>query len=335
MERHRECSRGLGFPRAACAWLSAVFLLTTGVLRGATVNVYLMAGQSNMQGLGDISQLSAAEKTAPHNTRFWNGASFEAFRPGVTKTSGNTPLSSNTQFGPELAFAAAMAAPEKTNVIIKYYRGGTALDAGWSDQAYVGGTGANRYNFHAGTGPTDANRGLAYIAMMAAFKAGIQNLVDAGDTPVIGGMLWMQGEQDTKHLTSAENYTANLQHFVTRVMQDLNVSTLPFIYGQAAPSGAFVGETPVAAYVYRNELRAAQAAAEALIPESLMVSTNGYEVLADHAHYSTASQLRLGEAFARGVQSVTAVPEPAVSGVGLLAALGGLALRRRLKSRRV
>lgn len=301
----------------------------------AFVNVYLMAGQSNMQGLGTVSALTTDQKAAPANTYFWTGSTFQTFVPGVTYTAGNTPLTSRAEFGPEVAFAASMASPTESTYLIKSYRGGTALDAGWADQTYVGGTGVGRYNFYAGTSATDPNRGLSYISMMSTFQTALQNIVARGDTPVVKGMIWMQGEQDTKNSASAAAYAANLQLFVNRVRQDIGVADMPFVYGQAAPSGELPGETPVAAYVYRDQLRASQASAASLITGSAMVSTDGYPTLSDHAHYTTAGQLRLGADFATAMKSLQAVPEPAeYASCGVLAVTTAALVRRRQKRRR-
>ncbi|MBL8820963.1 MAG: sulfatase-like hydrolase/transferase [Planctomycetia bacterium] len=66
--------------------------------------VYLLAGQSNMQGIGRIADHPAdVPKTIPH-TFFWTGQNFEPLVLGTTKISTRI-----TDFGPEVGFALGTA----------------------------------------------------------------------------------------------------------------------------------------------------------------------------------------------------------------------------------
>ena len=40
------------------------------------VDVYLLGGQSNMEGQGAITDLTEEQKQFPNNVYFWNGAQF-------------------------------------------------------------------------------------------------------------------------------------------------------------------------------------------------------------------------------------------------------------------
>lgn len=275
----------------------------------AEVKVYLLAGQSNMQGLGKVSGLTAAQK-APAGIFFWrlDGKGFEPLRPGKTITA------SKGEFGPEVALALELAKAGEPAYLVKSYRGGTGLDAGWNDQKHVGGTGPGRWNFYPGTGDSDPDRGLSYIAMIGAFRAALADIRKRGDTPVVQSIFWMQGEQDTKTEPTAAAYAKNLKRLRDRVEQDLGLSRVPFIFGQVAPYGDLPGEKPEPKYIFRKQVRAAQAACDAAskspeaMPLSRMVSTNGFTQIADHVHYDTDGQLALGKAFHRAFVELTAAP---------------------------
>ena len=43
----------------------------------AEVDVYLLGGQSNMEGQGNIADLTEAQKQFPNEVYFWNGKEFE------------------------------------------------------------------------------------------------------------------------------------------------------------------------------------------------------------------------------------------------------------------
>jgi hypothetical protein len=78
-----------------------------------TVDVYLLGGQSNMQGVGKIADLPAdLKKEIPH-TFFWNGKTFELLALGKTNTAGR-----GTTFGPEVGFALDTATANRPVYLI-------------------------------------------------------------------------------------------------------------------------------------------------------------------------------------------------------------------------
>jgi hypothetical protein len=70
----------------------------------AGADVYILAGQSNMQGTAKVKGLPAVFNHPLPTVFFWNGADFEQLLPGKTKTSGR-----EDEFGPEISFAATLA----------------------------------------------------------------------------------------------------------------------------------------------------------------------------------------------------------------------------------
>lgn len=273
-------------------------LFYPATMEGKSVDVYLLGGQSNMQGIAKINNLPAeyARTKAVLHTFFWNGTVFEPFILGTTQTSTRAG-----EFGPELGFALAMATAERPVYLIKYHASGQPLHHGWNGNRWVGGAPAfDRRNFYPGERPDDTNQGLLYAKMLKRFRAGICALEAQGHTSVVRGFLWMQGEQDSKNEVSATTYAASLKRLHRRIAEDLDLEkSLPMVFGQVNPH-----EPPLDRFTYRDEIRDQMAAADSASgrPESIegvsMVSTDGFGMLPDTVHYNAAGQLRLGKEFA-------------------------------------
>lgn len=168
------------------------FVLTALIISPAlagNVNVYLLGGQSNMQGIGFIKDLTPEQQHIPAGTYFWNNATFEPLELGETKTSGRVG-----ELGPEVGFAQNIQTdspqPEKNTYIIKHYASGMPLHHGWNRNKWLGGKPApKRVNFYPGTSASDPNQGVLYRNMITRFQKGIAALKAQGHTPVIRGFL--------------------------------------------------------------------------------------------------------------------------------------------------
>ncbi|MGN6134313.1 MAG: DUF1549 domain-containing protein, partial [Aureliella sp.] len=269
-----------------------------------TADVFLLGGQSNMQGIGKIADLPEGTAKEVPEAMFWNGKEFEPLVLGKTKTSTRAG-----EFGPEIGFALEMAKtqPGKTFYLIKYAASGMPLHHGWNGNKWVGGPPQpKRRNFYPGERPDDPNVGTLYRDMLAKFRAGVEHLKQAGKTPVIRGFLWMQGEQDSKHVESATVYATSLARLRERLAEDMQTSPeLPLVFGQALPHSP-----PLERFTHRDELRQQMAAADRdsgkpeAIKQAKMVSTDGFELLPDTVHYNASGQLRLGSGMARALNAL-------------------------------
>lgn len=264
--------------------------------------VYLLGGQSNMQGLGQIAELGAEVPCVIPHALFWNGETFEPLVVGKSKTSARL-----TEFGPELGFALEMATEDCPIYIIKYHASGMPLHHGFDGANWIGGEPtSDRKNFYPGEGANDPTCGTLYVAMRATYLAGVAHLQDNGQRPIVRGFLWMQGEQDAKEAIAATNYAASLQRLRRRLAEDLGiVEPLRFAFGQVLP------HTPARPrFKYRHEIREQMAACdqdsgrpEAML-KAIMISTESFSLLADTVHYDTDGQLQLGKAFARALKQL-------------------------------
>lgn len=282
--------RFCGFLGAALA----VSMLASASARGAAYTVYLLAGQSNMDGRAATSALP----TSPVNlqqpqadVRYYNGYSGS---DGYTNGAWTNLFPGPTQFGPEITFGRTMADnhPEQNIALIKHARGGTSLAVNWKPGPV-------------GTGGSD------YLGFRATVTSALNALTSAGHTYQIAGMLWLQGESDQG--TNATNYQTNLTNFIADMRGNYG-SNLPFLIGGIGYQSA--DYTVVSA--------AQQAVADAL-PNVEYFSN--YDLLGPtHTllHFDAAGEQLIGQRYAAAAD---AVPEPgALAGV---LAVAGFALGRR------
>lgn len=260
------------------------------------VDVYLLAGQSNMQGAGKVAELPAAWQTTIQGVYFWNGVGFDFLDPVVTKVSGRVGL-----FGPELGFARSMRMlePEQEIYLVKFYRSGQPLHHGWDGNQWAGGEpAAGRRNFYPGVADDDETIGTHYRDMLAMARAAFEHLRSEGYEPVLRGIVWMQGEADAKHEVSADEYAESLARLKLRIEEDLASDPVPFVFGQV-----LAHEPALDRFVARLRLRERMAQAdmhsgdERSVEGVCMVPTEGMPLNNDTVHYNTEGMKLLGTAF--------------------------------------
>ena len=249
------------------------------------------------QGIGHVAELPVAWREPLPDVWFWNGDAFEPLDPTRTRLSAR-----EGEFGPEVGFARGLRAAGRTAPVylVKFNRSGQGLHAGWDGGRWAGpGSGPGRATFHPGDTPEDPDVGLHYRAWLEQVRAATADLSTQGLTPVLRGVVWMQGEQDSKQELAAQGYATNLRRLRARLGADLGAPALPWVYGQVLPH-----EPALPRFSNRTELRASMAALDArsaapdATPGMWMVPTEGMPLLADTVHYDAIGQQRLGLAFA-------------------------------------
>lgn len=268
-------------------------------------DIYIAAGQSNMDGRGDSADLTGplaspqagtlihysnpADPTESGEALITSG--WQTLAPGFSIPPGTRGggLLSGT-FGSEVSFAGAISQATSTPnpiAIIKVSRGGTNLRSDWS--------------------PT----GFMYTALLAQVDTALLELNNNGDTGTIRGMIWHQGESDTG---DAANYQVNLEELIANVRSEFGNDQLGFVIGELAQ------EKPQSFRDLQSDI-AANNAGVGFANSAGLTTTDG-------THFDAASQVVLGERFAQAMAPL--VPEPA-TGVVLLLLVGGLAGRRRVE----
>lgn len=271
-------------------------LIATSAAEPTPVAVYLLGGQSNMQGLAKLADLPSADLAPVPGVFFWNGKAFEPLHLGKTRLSTRVG-----EFGPEVGFVRALrAAGVKSDLyLIKHHLSGQPLDAGWNGAKWEGpDAGPKRATFYPGKDATDPNLGLHYAAWLKVNRAAFVALRADGKEPVVKGIAWMQGEADAKHETSAQRYPATLALLHRRLVADLALQpTPPLAYGQVLPAAADVPRFVARDLLRRRMEEADEASRHAdAVPGLRMVKTDGFPVVEDKVHFNAAGQLRLGAA---------------------------------------
>ena len=245
---------------------------------GEHYHVFILAGQSNMDGRGKVADLDADWKKPQDDVRFYYGSNASTsggwipLQPGYSVPPNYKGELPSPTFGPELSFGRAMAAAMKGKkvALIKYAVGGTNLNKQWDPQA---------------PGPQYAN-------FLKTLKASLAALKKEGATYEVDGMVWHQGESDAS--LSAEDYQKKLEAFIQAVRAELKAPELPFVIGELFNNGQ-EGIT---------RIRTAQEAAAKATPHTAFVSSAHLTVLDKITHFDAASQLQFGQRYADAMKSL-------------------------------
>lgn len=302
--------RSLWLLAFGCLALGSSPLTAQDDAEGKTYKVYLLGGQSNMDGYGFVSDLPEELRAPREDIRVYLGEDVEdgtegggegvwaALAPGfgtLSSTDGTVNALSD-RFGPELTFGHAMAADQADErvAIIKFSRGGTALVHGVSgfgswDPDYDGENRRNLYD-------------QALSAISSAFAARDIDGDGRADRLIPAGIVWMQGEADAfDDCAASKNYDANLARLMALFRAALHDDDLPVVIGQIKDSGD-TAETRV--MQYSPEVRAAQERlAEADRCATLVTVSDAFDFI-DGWHYRSQDYIVLGEAFAEAMSAL-------------------------------
>ncbi len=252
------------------------------------VRVFILSGQSNMEGLGN-SKLLPPELAAQPEVKI-RSAIVGQGDPAEWKELGGE-FGVWKGFGPEVTIGYELnkALPDADIYLIKSARSGTAL----SKTANV--------NFD------QAGANNEYTALIRRVNAALADLKKQGRQYSVEALFWMQGESDALDLhntpDSAEQsgvqYETNLREFINSVRKDLDLPDVPVFVGQLPSnlvSTVFNGNTfSNAPLVIAGQKKVAED------PEmhAILISTDDLVLRNDHLHYDTEGQLELGRRFAR------------------------------------
>lgn len=220
---------------------------------GEPLDVYICAGQSNMAGARSEKALLPPELQGVNkDILVFDGAQW-------------TPLNPQAKgFGPEISFAYEMQkALGRPIGIIKHSKGGTNLAKDWN--------------------PKDPQ------SLYAQLKQKVDAARKSRDIR-IAGMIWMQGENDSKFEVMAVAYPQNFENFIRTVRQDFDAPEMPFVAGRVNPLYPNVGF-----------VRAAQESCTA--GHYAYVNCDDLPKYEDNLHYTTAGQTELGRRFAQKMLS--------------------------------
>lgn len=217
------------------------------------LTVFVCAGQSNMVGMRADAKELPAELAGKQASLFFDGAAWVPLQAGVTEKKG---------FGPEIAFAHAMGkALGKPIGIIKHSKGGTNLAKQWHPEQKA-----------------DLYAGLTALVAKARATRPL----------TIAGMLWMQGETDSKDEAMAKAYAANLTALIAAARRDFANPDMVFVCGRVNPPEP---------YAHRALVRAAQEGCQAT--RYGWIDCDDLKLGPDNLHYTTAGLVEMGRRMAQ------------------------------------
>ncbi|MEO0599915.1 MAG: sialate O-acetylesterase [Myxococcota bacterium] len=237
------------------------------------VQVFLLAGQSNMAGRASSAELPVQLGLEQPDVRLlYSGG-------GSHPPDTLVPLQpgSGSGFGPEVSFGRAVAdlTPDADVVLIKHAVGGTNLFDDW-----------------------DPSTGPEYQELRRTVADGLQALVDEGLTAEIRGFAWLQGEADVVQGRSQAEYTSDLIELIDAVRTDFaGGDDLRFVIGRLSDR-QFEGDGDLEPG--REAIQAAQDEVGGKTTNVAVVDTDRLR-LQDDRHYDAPSQVAMGTLLARAL----------------------------------
>ena len=272
-----------------------------------TVKVYILAGQSNMQGKASLVTLGHQIKDETRKEAFahlHDGEGNYMIRDDVfinfLDRHGKLEVGygSRGRFGPELGFGWTVGeAIDEPVLIIKAAYGGRSLfrdfrspSAGLPSEEHLESELANLQKRTPDATMEDVTEkyGFAYRDMMGEVENVKENYKSlfpdlAGKQLEFAGFVWFQGWNDMINETNSAAYTENMVHFVNDVRKDLNAPDLPFVIGQLGVGGPYSGDDKSADK--KEQFKSRQAAAAEKLDHCVCVDTDKYwDPVADEAY---------------------------------------------------
>lgn len=239
---------------------------SSGGTDAAEAELYVLAGQSNMSGLGRLGSLTADERTADPSIRLYgnDGRWKPALDPLDDATDQIDGVSADRKpgVGPGLFFARKMRGQDRAPIdLVPCAKGGSAIDQ-WA----------------AGGG-----RDTLYGSCLA-------RIAEAGGRPA--GMIWYQGEADARTMDLASTWQAKFTAMVAAMRRELGQPDLPIVLVELSdPDPARAARQP--------GWRTVQAAQRTLeLDCAATVSAVGLPQNPDRLHIATEGQRILGDKLA-------------------------------------
>ncbi len=300
------------------------------------INVWIIAGQSNACGFGEMSNYPEGYSDADLLDQGVSNVLYYG-EGGVRKSSEFIPVSfglgrNSETVGAEAGIATALADDGQMHAVIKYAFGDTQLTAvgvntttnvpTWTSPSYV--------RKHPDVKFEGDRISELYHGLIDTVTAAVAQLTAQGYTPVVRGLWWHQCERDsnTRRMTR-EVYAEALRDFIKDVRADLgtvvgaDLSDMPFVYARILRNPDYAPNSDIG-------LAAVEEAQDEVAQDTTLTNvamldmrydlkdpvTNEHRgaVQQDGWHFDSLSQQMIGEAFVRAVEDMTGT----VSGYGTI-----------------
>ena len=245
-----------------------------GLKESDRIYSFLLIGQSNMAGRGELADVSPIVNPDCRMLRMgrWQRLG-EPVNPDRDIFSGRY----HSGVGPQASFADALANAYGIKVgIIPCADGGTVLDE-WREGSVL----------------------YDHAVMMTRL---------AMSTSRLSGILWHQGESDCRH-GGVEAYFEKFTEMITALRRDLGQGDLPLLIGELSAHYApehRMGELPL-------QMNAVFARLAASLPCTAVVPAADLPLKDDGLHFNATSQRELGRRYATAYQALVGDPSDLVS----------------------
>lgn len=255
--------------RQLYVFLTLVFTTSIGISQteiSQPVKIFILGGQSNMDGTGKAAELPEDYVVASKNSAIWDNKK----KMWVTLRTDSFSERRKFKFGPEVAFTHLLAKkfPNHTIAIVKTSGGGTKLWKHWLPEQPM------------------------YSRFLKNLDNAIQDLKNQGVSYEICGMLWMQGESDAETLEWANAYEENLKVLYKDVRLQTSKPDLPIVMGRI--SIGLLRKTPWN-FDFTEVVQAAQNRVAKADKNVCIINTDKLETLKDNTHFNSESNIWLGE----------------------------------------
>jgi hypothetical protein len=292
-----------------------------------TVKVFILAGQSNMEGQGVVSMDGERDYNGGKGNLVWSmkhsksagkmkklknekgewvvredvqisfNVSDKVRKGGLTV--GYTGYGGSSHIGPELAFGFVLGDFYKEPVLlIKTAWGGHSLHGHFRSPS------SGKPTYDTGDWPKSEDIGQSYRKMVQEVRAA---LADLGDQKYeIAGFYWQQGYNDMVTPQAIPEYAQLLVNLVSDLRKEFNVPNMPVVVGELGNEG------PVTEGVM-FEFRKAQEEGTKRIKNAVFVKTTDFARPAElspcptHGHHwfaNAESYFLIGEACGEGMKSL-------------------------------
>jgi len=237
--------------------LAALLAIAVARPSAGPVDVYVLAGQSNMEGHAKVALMDVQAGQEIYKP-YRDGAKWRTFgnvlvdffdRKGLLTVGFGSPGC----IGPELGFGSVMGGRTHASVLlIKTAWGGKSLwrdfrppSAGLPGQEVLDKLLANEQKGRPETTPEEIRQsfGVNYRAMLDEVRAAMADPGSRfpdlrGRRTVLRGLVWFQGWNDMIDKVATAEYTSSLSCFIRDVRKDFGAPKLPVVIGQMGVGGA-------------------------------------------------------------------------------------------------
>ena len=269
-------------------------LLGASICRAERIDLYVMAGQSNMYGILGRDEVPP-DLLAPQDIPFKFSMQYTPTRTFVSD--GFIDLQPLSNFGfqyfistyaSELTFGEAMRqGSDRKIAILKVCANATTLAVDWNPDNTVN--------------PDNPATPPLYRRLIDATSEALDELADLGYQPAVKGLVWVQGENDAQVQAYAQSYASNLGGFLDSLRsEEFFPVEVPIVVNQL-----HIGVN----IPYDDPVRNAQATVTANRLDNIhLLNNDDLTLYSDLIHYSAEMQFEVGRRLA-GIY-LSAVPEP-------------------------